>query len=885
MSETLKFAEDGFELYESLAHMMDEALHEVAAGTGLGLTMGGVVGAAAFVIGMLKLMTDDSDNEMVQALKKLQQQIDEIKGVLVMLDDRIDQLVDQVAIDSNRQTLRDLLDYLDDFRRLAIELKDRPRDTDTAVRVANEAGILCDKFLRSDYEIWRWIDIVKKPYVNPATGQTTMQNALALGRFKNIPTLSVYAAGLLTWLAAREKAREAGQGHRLADDQARLERHRDATAVRSDFDKYSPDAGRSRPHSIPEHIKSRIRAYPVASDRHANNRICRFYFDAGNLMTNRRASGEPFDMVMPPGIVLCTLDPGQLGTPSMEIDMELAAGVETLRELTELLGRLAGGGSLAGQVIGVFPTVEVFGPAILYVVDENADLQWYRNESAAARGGSREWAGPKKVGNGWGGFVTAFNAGGAYVYGIQPDGTLLWYAHDGNDNGGPTWRGPKPVGSGWQGFKSVFSGGEHIVYGIQPDGRLLWYRHDGANDQSNRWAGPLEVGTGWQGFQKVFSGGDGTVYAIRPDGVLLRYIHKGYLDGSPTWEGPKEIGTGWGGFQEVVAAADGVFYAFTRDGRVLWYRFGKRPPLPEQPAPDLGLVGRVEDMVVERPGSGAVGRFRPGAVEQMVEQAQNPGLGLRTRRRSPSGNDRARRRFTLGRRRRAAVRRPGADARSRDLGRSGRDQAQLPGLPLRLRAAGASLPRPELGQSTQRVGGCGAKRRQSDKPMMRRDLRQRVYDRAWQIVRRTEAPARTSGRAHGCCASASSASSRGCWSPRRPRSPPPATLASGRPTPGWWRSWPAASAGWCRASAACSAPCRRGWRASSPARWRSATGCGWTRPKARWSSACRGAITCRASAPTARGSRAAMPRSTRWRPTSTWPSWWPRSPIRPFTRG
>jgi hypothetical protein len=625
MSETLKFSEDGLELYESLAHMMDEALHEVAAGAGLGLTMGGVVGAAAFVIGMLKLMTDDSDNEMVQALLKLQQQIDEIKGVLVMLDDRIDQLVDQVAIDSNRQTLRDLLDYLDDFRRLAIELKDRPGDADTAVRVANEAGILCDKFLRTDYEIWRWTDIVKKPYVNPATGQTTMQNALALGRFKNIPTLSVYAAGLLTWLAAREKARVAGQAHRLAGDQARLERHRDATAVRPEFDKYSPDAERSRPHSIPEHIKSRIRAYPIASDRHARDRICQFYFDAGNMMTGRRKAGEGFDMVMPPGTVLCTLDPDAIGSPSLEIDMELAAGIESLRELTDLLARLANGDSLRGQLIGVFPNTEVFPPAVLYVVDDRADLQWYRHESAAARGGSRDWTGPKKVGNGWGGFSTVFNGGGGAIYGIKPDGTLLWYSHDGHAEGGQNWRGPKPVGSGWQGFKSVFSGGENIVYAIQPDGRLLWYRHDGAGQGTTAWTGPLEVGTGWQDFQRVFSGGDGTIYAIRPDGVLERCMHKGYLDGSPNWGPTEEIGTGWGGFRDVTAAANGVLYAFTRDRRILWYRYGKRPPLPpeQRPAGDGGILtrpGNIGDMVVEggtqRSGGlgGLVTEFNPGVV-------------------------------------------------------------------------------------------------------------------------------------------------------------------------------------------------------------------------------------------------------------------------------
>jgi len=157
----------------------------------------------------------------------------------------------------------------------------------------------------------------------------------------------------------------------------------------------------------------------------------------------------------------------------------------------------------------------------------------------------------------------------------------------------------------------VFSGGEYVIYGIQPDGRLLWYRHDGAGQGSTDWRGAVEVGAGWQNFLHVFSGGDGTIYGIRPDGVLERRIHRGYLDGTLDWSGAEEIGTGWAGFREVVAAADGVLYAFTRDGRILWYRYGKRPPLPEQPAPDIGIVdvfpGGLGGLVVERPGSSTPG--------------------------------------------------------------------------------------------------------------------------------------------------------------------------------------------------------------------------------------------------------------------------------------
>ena len=91
----------------------------------------------------------------------------------------------------------------------------------------------------------------------------------------------------------------------------------------------------------------------------------------------------------------------------------------------------------------------------------------------------------------------------APIYAIQPDGTLLWYRHDGRGDGSFTWAGPNQVGTGWQNFKHVFAGGEGIVYAIQNDGTLLWYRHDGRGDGRLTWAGPNEVGTGWQNFKHV----------------------------------------------------------------------------------------------------------------------------------------------------------------------------------------------------------------------------------------------------------------------------------------------------------------------------------------------------------------------------------------------
>jgi hypothetical protein len=34
-------------------------------------------------------------------------------------------------------------------------------------------------------------------------------------------------------------------------------------------------------------------------------------------------------------------------------------------------------------------------------------------------------------------------------------------------------------GSGWANFKSVFATDNGVIYGIQADGKLIWYKHNG----------------------------------------------------------------------------------------------------------------------------------------------------------------------------------------------------------------------------------------------------------------------------------------------------------------------------------------------------------------------------------------------------------------------
>jgi hypothetical protein len=84
----------------------------------------------------------------------------------------------------------------------------------------------------------------------------------------------------------------------------------------------------------------------------------------------------------------------------------------------------------------------------------------------------------------------------------------MWYRHDGWRDGSSNWtagNGGRQVGTGWNGYSRVFAGEDGVIYGMYPDGRLMWYRHDGWRDGSFNWTagnGGRQVGTGWNVFRQ-----------------------------------------------------------------------------------------------------------------------------------------------------------------------------------------------------------------------------------------------------------------------------------------------------------------------------------------------------------------------------------------------
>ena len=281
------------------------------------------------------------------------------------------------------------------------------------------------------------------------------------------------------------------------------------------------------------------------------------------------------------------------------------------------------------SVEGTFNTSVPSSTSVSYIynVGANGNLEYRRHDGAEK--GLPQWQAAVPLGSGFGSFTAVFTGGKNIIYAINNQGDLLWYRHNSaydlpvNRRRQTALSGPILVSKGWQAYRNVFSGGDGVIYAIDQAGNLLWYKHKqyaepvemptsagsgmvGAGLRLN-WAKswesltPKTVGRGWGEFSHVFPGGDGIIYAVTADGKLLRYRHVTYLDGrgieSPgAWEGPVNINSGWGGYQHFFSRGDGIIYAVSADGELFWFKDGV-PRSGGQPAVGRSWYGprKVDD--------------------------------------------------------------------------------------------------------------------------------------------------------------------------------------------------------------------------------------------------------------------------------------------------
>lgn len=504
---------------------------------------------------------------VTQAIKLFEREIAAIKKDLETLKARVNQLAERVAQNENKNRLNRLTDIRLRLESLINRIAHQPASVSERDALAFDAGQLADIFI-DELDLWRWTDVETTRLLDDYGHEAEPpQVNLLEPDFKSLLAQPIYAMAILTWIAAIDLD-SGGNVHVVQQKYGvRLRRHINQNRVRDGFDDM-----RQAPETLPENVMTRVICRPVAQHKYALDGECLISIQCENTMQRKIFAVRDVVLPMPAGSEIACVAPGKLGELD-EREIEGLQGSETFRQLADLLERVLLTGSLRQQFIGRFGSSPTRGVAFVYAIDQNGNLFWFRQAANADPAAPGVWEGPKKAGAGWQGFNRVYPAGGNRFYGLNPDGDLVWYRHDGFNDGSLVWSGPTTVGSGWQNFKDIVSGSDGVLYAIQPDGIMYWYKHLGFRDgAAGHWVERRQVGVGWQGFKSVCSAGEGVLYAIADDGSLIWYRHDGFADGSANWRGPTTVGSGWGNFREVFAVSDGVIFAVQPGGDVFWYR-------------------------------------------------------------------------------------------------------------------------------------------------------------------------------------------------------------------------------------------------------------------------------------------------------------------------
>jgi hypothetical protein len=259
-----------------------------------------------------------------------------------------------------------------------------------------------------------------------------------------------------------------------------------------------------------------------------------------------------------------------------------------------------------GRPIGVdwaaFSHVFAGGDGIIYAVDREGALRWYRDERRDGSNnldGSTGWASASgnQIGSDWLGLAQLFSGGDGVIYAVRPSGELLWYrdlVRDGSNasDGSTGWAeaSERQIGLGWNVFRHIVAGGGGVIYAVTQKGDLAWYRddrRDGSNDPSGAegWAGESgsRIGAGWDFFTHLFAGEDGVIIACRTaeyGAVLLRY-HDLLRDGTNGLGGgwltsPASSSSGW-----QIAASEGYCWPMSANpGEAIRFYISSSTPGP-----------------------------------------------------------------------------------------------------------------------------------------------------------------------------------------------------------------------------------------------------------------------------------------------------------------
>lgn len=323
--------------------------------------------------------------------------------------------------------------------------------------------------------------------------------------------------------------------------------------------------------TLPENIRARVRARIDGMDTYPKNRLCNYEVYVNDDIRHLVKDAGPGQVQMPSNNVMCSV-PEALGNVGLEGEMQRAYGIDVMEAVAAKLDRLRTQGTLAEAYAGTFDPTKYESEAYLYGVKPDGELVWYWHVVVSKP--KPQGGGPRKLDSSSRASGPGTSSGppraskDRVVPNTQGTGTGKNpnMSRTGTLNNAPEvdvthlLQGPKLIGSGWDQFKNVLPAGKTSFYGLTQGGTLKWYRND----------------TSW------------TTVGSEP--------------GTPQWKGPVTVRSGWGSYTRIVPAGDGILYAITSDGTLKWFRHsgyldgtvnwsGPIDAWPRQPTP--GKLGKL----------------------------------------------------------------------------------------------------------------------------------------------------------------------------------------------------------------------------------------------------------------------------------------------------
>ena len=359
--------------------------------------------------------------------------------------------------------------------------------------------------------------------------------------FKPLPALEYYVVTLVTWMAAIENAAEGDYEFAKREYGRELQKHIAMLSVRPNW----KDADEAE--TLPENIKVRIGCTLEPMSRQSTDRKCQIEEWCQDQLARMSRTIEFHEVIMPLNSDLCNVPPGASALGS-EAELERMYGTEVMEQLAKKLDLLKVRGSVRDQFIGTFdPTT--YAAQYLYGVKPNGDLLWYMHRAATRKAGASSPTGQVTDADRARKYDTRASEGqkttssGLSTAPAPPTVLAL-----GRVKLPPTGASPP---------RSICDAARDARARNSPAAPGLEARCRAAGELSNIQAAGQEATS---------------AAAAKLGTVLTQTVEMGNFDVTHFLDGPKGVGSGWGDFKHLFSGGNGIVYAITKDGKLLRYK-------------------------------------------------------------------------------------------------------------------------------------------------------------------------------------------------------------------------------------------------------------------------------------------------------------------------